>query len=348
MRAAVRHQRRSSIGALVRGLAVVLAAAAVAGCSTPPIAFDQLDQEVQRARCEHLTRCGLFADEGACLDYFWVLSDPGLAAAVAVHRVEYDAAVARLCVESLAGQGCDLTMPDARTDPSACTKMLRGTQAALLPCSFDAECVSGVCELGECSNGCCLGTCRAVLPPGGDGLPCTKATDCKDGLVCGMSRTCHAPAAAGEDCASDRECAAGLGCINPLTTMPGTSRVLPHLGEECPYGRCADEGARCDTASGACQFVGLPGAACNEPGDCSPYAECDTAAHLCRAFPRLGMPCTAGCGGEAYCARNGGPTGVCATPQPNGSPCTAYNECASFYCASGPIFDSCNDAPVCL
>ena len=65
---------------------------------------------MQRARCERLTRCGLFADEGSCTDYFWVLSDPGLAAAVAAHEVEYDGAVAELCVEALAAQSCDLTV----------------------------------------------------------------------------------------------------------------------------------------------------------------------------------------------------------------------------------------------
>jgi hypothetical protein len=163
----------------------------------------------------------------------------------------------------------------------------------------------------------------------------------------GIDRSCRAPAPAGADCAADRECASGLGCINPLATMPGTCRALPHPDEECPYARCADEGLRCDPVSGRCVALGLPGAPCTGAGDCSPYLECDADAHTCRAFPQLGMPCGAGCGGEAFCARNGGPTGTCAAPQPNGSPCTAYNECASFYCESGPIFDSCKDAPVC-
>lgn len=332
----------------MRGAAGALVAIALAACSTPSIAFERVDQEMQRARCERLTRCGLFADEGSCLDYFWVLSDPGLAAAVAAHQVAYDGAIAAQCVDALAAQSCDLTALDARTGPTACSRMVRGTLAAQSPCSFDAECVSGVCEIGECPPaGCCIGSCRATQATAGADQPCARPTDCADGLVCASSRACRAPAGAGEDCASDRECAAGLGCINPLATMPGTCRALPHLGEDCPYGRCADEGARCDAARGRCTPTGLPGAPCGGPEDCSPYLECDADAHACRAFPQRGMACSTGCGGEAYCARSTGPTGVCAAPQPNGSPCTAYNECASFYCASGPIFDSCNDAPVC-
>src|SRR6185295_14811062 len=109
----------------------------------------------------------------------------GLQAAVAAHVVDYDGAVAQLCVEALAAQSCDLTTSDARTAPSACTRMFRGTRAALLACAFDAECASGVCEIGECPPaGCCSGTCRALQPPAGIDRPCVRATDCDDGLVC--------------------------------------------------------------------------------------------------------------------------------------------------------------------
>lgn len=328
------------------GAVVVLAAAA---CGAPSIALDQLDQEIQAARCERLVRCGLFADDASCLAYFWVLSDPSLHGAVAVHKVGYDGAVAKRCVEALAAQSCDRTAPDARTDPGVCAGMFSGTLAGGAACSIDAECASATCEMpDDCpAIGCCVGSCRAAQAPGGSGTACAKASDCASGLVCAANRSCRAPAPAGADCAADRECATGLGCINPLPTMPGTCRALPHRDEDCPYGRCADEGLRCDPASGRCVALGLPGAPCSGAGDCSPYLECDAGGKTCRAFPQLGMPCRAGCGGEAFCARNEAPTGICAAPQPNGSPCTAYNECASFYCEAGPIFDSCKDAPVC-
>jgi hypothetical protein len=47
---------------------------------------------------------------------------------------------------------------------------------------------------------------------------------------------------------------------------------------------------------------------------------------------------------QARCER----LGRCSAPQSNGSPCNAYNECASFYCEAGPVFDSCKDPPVCF
>jgi len=334
--------------ARIRLLVAALGLAATA-CSEPSIAFDQLDRELQRARCERLVRCGLFADDASCLAYFWVLSDPSVAGAIAARKVDYDGALARQCVDATAAQSCDLTAPEARAAPAACSRMLAGTLAGGAACAIDAECASGTCEPATCPEiGCCVGACRPVQPPGAAGTACAKSSECAPALVCASDRTCRELASSGQDCASDRECAAGLGCINPLSTMPGTCRALPHRGEDCPYLRCADEGLRCDEATRRCVALGLPGAACSGPGECSPYLECDPDAQRCREFPQLGMPCRAGCGGEAFCLRDGAPTGTCAAPQPDGSPCTAYNECASFYCEAGPIFDSCKDAPVCF
>jgi hypothetical protein len=327
------------------GLAVALAA-----CSAPSVAFDELDQALQQARCERLVRCGLFADEASCARYAWVVSSVDLAGAVAAHKVDYDGARAKDCVDATAEQSCDLSAPDARATAAGCAQMLAGRIADGEACSIDVECRSGVCTLPiDCPEvGCCVGACRTTQAAGGPASACDQPRDCAAGLVCGRARACLAPAGAGEDCGSDRECADGLGCINPLTTMLGTCRALPHAGEDCPYLRCADEGLRCDEATHRCVALGLPGAPCGGPDECSPYLTCDATAHSCRELPTLGMPCDTGCGGVAYCARGGRPTGTCSAPQASGAPCAAYNECASFYCQPGPVFDSCQDPPACF
>jgi hypothetical protein len=333
--------------------ACLVIAAIACGGGGAPIAYDDLDQELQQARCTRLVRCGLFDDQAACLTYFWVLSDPSLAGAIAAHKVDYDGQAARQCVDATAVQSCDRTADDVRSPPEACSRMFGGTLAGGAACSIDAECASGTCEMPvTCPEiGCCVGSCRAAQAPGGAGATCARSRDCAGGLICAQDRTCRAPARAGEDCRADGECAAGLACINPLSTMPGTCRALPHVGQPCPYGSCADEGLRCDNVSlpQICVAYGLVGDACSGPDTCSPYLECGATPPVCNPFPTVGQMCDAGCGGVAYCARiNGAPLGTCSAPQPNGSPCTAYNECASFYCEAGPVFDSCKDAPVCF
>jgi hypothetical protein len=131
--------------------------------------------------------------------------------------------------------------------------------------------------------------------------------------------------------------------------MPGTCRALPHAGEPCPYQRCADENLRCDDASThTCVPVGLPGDPCLASSECASAMECDATTHLCREFPALGMPCDNVCGGDAFCAFDTPTSGTCVAPLPNSSPCDGYNQCASFYCEQGPIFDSCKDPYTCF
>ena len=68
----------------------------------------------------------------------------------------------------------------------------------------------------------------------------------------------------------------------------------------------------------------------------------------CRETPTLGMPCDNACGGDAWCMFDRGPIGACVAPLPNTSPCDGYNQCASFYCEQGPLFDQCRDPYVCF
>ena len=336
---------------LLRSCLLVVAASACGG-GGGSIAYEDLDQQLQQARCQRLVRCGLFNDQASCLGYFWVLPNPGLAAAIAGHKVDYDGELARQCVDATAARSCDDTAPDVRRPSDACSRMFGGTLEGGAACSIDEVCASGTCETpATCpQNGCCVGTCRPARPPGGAGASCAKARDCVDGLICAQDRTCRAPAGAGEDCHANIECAPGLACINPLSTTPGTCRALPHRGEPCPYSACADTGLRCEEYSRTCVPYGLLGDVCSGTDTCSPYLECHaTTPATCQPTPTLGQMCAVACGGVAYCAQlNGAPLGTCTAPQSNGAPCRSYNECASFYCAPGPAFDSCADAPVCF
>jgi hypothetical protein len=334
--------------------ALVLAVAACGGGggASKAIVLADFADDLQSAQCERLARCAMFPDQASCEAYFRVTQDVSLAGAVSSGKVRYDGAAASACVDQTAQQSCDLSTAAGRTAPAACIQMLAGTVNGGDPCELDAECASGTCEFPDnCpETGCCTGMCRPAPSPGAAGADCARDRDCQSGLVCSTQKQCLAPAAAGGDCRTDRECADGLGCINPLSTMPGTCRPLPHLGEACPYSRCADQNLRCDVGgTNTCVALGLPGATCRTDANCSPYMTCNTTSHQCEALPSLGMPCTTACQGASYCQLDSTTgAGVCAAPQANGAACESHSACASDYCFVGPILDSCADPPVCM
>lgn len=327
----------------------VLSVVAMA-CGGPSLGFTELGHELQRARCEHLTRCGLFADEPSCNAYFRDIPADSLAGAVAAGVVRYDGEQAQRCVDSIARQGCDASNLDGDVEPIDCLAMFSGTVAGGAACSINEECSSGTCNLpSECpSTGCCVGTCRPTQAPGKTGDGCGRATDCGEGLVCGRDLSCHIPAGDGSACGSNRECADGFGCVGQVAAMPGTCRALPHLGQACPYRKCAGENLRCDADSGTCVALGLPGDPCPTSIECSPYLECDRVTHTCRTYPTLGMPCLAVCGGDAFCSVDELGHGTCVAPRESSAPCDGYLECASYYCEQGPLFDSCKSQYVCF
>jgi hypothetical protein len=105
---------------------------------------------------------------------------------------------------------------------------------------------------------------------------------------------------------------------------------------------------RCDGSLHTCVAVGLTGDPCPTSTECAEGLACDATTHMCRENPLLGAPCDNVCGGDAYCALEGPNAGSCVAPHANGEPCDGYNQCASFYCEQGPIFDSCKDPYVCF
>ena len=95
--------------------------------------------------------------------------------------------------------------------------------------------------------------------------------------------------------------------------------------------------------------AGAAWAACASSAECAFGMECDPATSQCRELPALGMACDSACGGDAFCSFDSTMTmGMCVAPLPDSSPCDGYNQCASFYCEQGPIFDSCKAPYVCF
>ena len=324
---------------------LALAALVAAGCDdAPSIAFEDLHAEQLRARCDYLTRCGLFASGEACAAYFRVPDERQLHDAIAAGKIRYDGVKALACQTALAALTCDQGAREARV-VTDCDGVLTGKVPDGDACNFDGECASGRCDEAVCPmDTCCNGACLATEQRAAAGAACETDAGCIADAFCGKDRTCHELAKVGQTCTRDAECDYGLGCIGADELMDGNCRALPLIGQPCPYMRCAEAGARCD-ATRLCVAVGLPGAPCAGPDDCSSYARCDTAAGRCVESPTLGMQCEGFCAGEAWCNLM---TSTCVPPLENTTPCTSDNQCASLFCDEGVVFDQCADRPVCL
>lgn len=318
--------------------------AAVSACSSPSIRLGELDAAAQAAKCARLVRCGLFASGNACEAHIRIPPPNSYEPAQDMGRLAFDGERAQKCQEALAQQGCDETSRDVRVPPDACSSMFHGKIADGDACSFDAECGSSRCDLPICAEGgCCVGACGPSRPRGHVGDACDRTSECIDSY-CDVDHTCRPLGDAEAMCTRDDQCGYDLACVSPSPSIPGNCKKLPHVGELCPYQRCADLGTTCD-ASLHCVPLGLPGAPCTSQGDCSPFAECDVAHGVCIELPTLGMPCDIACAGEAWCDHA---VGMCSEPQPNGTPCEESDKCLSQNCKPGPIFDSCQDYPICF
>lgn len=302
------------------------------------IAPDERDARETEARCSRLTRCGLFEDSARCVAYFRATDQRSLLAAIGAGIVRYDAIAEASCLDSLTNASCDRTLLESRLPSQSCQASIVGVRAAGSACMFDDECNTGRCDRPTCARTtCCAGTCSG--PAKATGGTCATSADCSQPAYCNDDKLCHALESNGGPCVRDNQCASGLGCVGSTPQQAGACRKLPGLNEACPYGRCADIGARC--ISGTCAPAGLPGSECTTDGDCSEYAECDSG--RCAAIPALGMPCTLSCAGAAFCSN-----GTCAEPLSSGDKCLADNECESSLCEEGPIFDACAPALVCF
>lgn len=320
---------------------------ALVGCGGASLDLDQLEAASQAARCARAVRCGLLPSLEACDRYSNTPPPNSFGPARDAGHLEFDGEQARRCEDALGAQSCDLTSREFRVLPDACKKMFRGRIADGEPCAFDEECSSSRCNHGVCPEGvCCYGTCGETHRSGNPGDPCERSSECTDGF-CDTDHVCHALLADSAACTLDAQCNYGLACLSPSPSIPGQCLPLPHLGQPCPYQRCADAGLVCDATS-HCVALGLPGAACTVNQDCSPFLECDPKSHVCIELPALGMPCDSGCAGDSYCDVAKEAAATCVPLMTNGTMCDDSGTCASHNCKPGPVFPSCEDYPICF
>lgn len=322
----------------------VLALLLLASCgdSGPSIKLEEFLVARHQAECTRLTRCGLFTSDAICNAYFRFPSEAPLIEAVANKKIAYDGGAATECIEALAAIGCDRTQRDARAEPAACAKVFTGKVADGAACAFSDECTSGICDAPSCTRDrCCPGTCAPTIAAAPAGAACSIDAQCAAGY-CNKQNVCAPRPREGAACDELDACDFGLACIGVTDLQDGSCRKLPFTGEQCPYRQCAEVAATCN-ASFTCVALGLPGAACTQDTECSPFAECDEMAGKCIDTPTLGMACDVYCAGEAFCQGN-----VCVAPLPDGQMCNADVECASTDCFEGPAFDQCNPVAVCI
>ncbi len=311
------------------------------------IDLDDVPDAIKSEYCQYLARCHLVQSESECKSLNIGLDihiDASLRAAIDAGKIKYDGSKLGECYAALGDQSCDRTSEDARGGSrDACYEAIKGTVAAGGMCALDEECVSRTCNVPDCPDACCQGTCTGDVPPPTNvaiGGACEFSGDCARGF-CDTTSLCAALKPAGATCQSGSECDYGLGCAG----NPRTCRVLPTLGEACPDGACRDAGTYCN-AMMTCAKVGLPGDACITRSDCSSAYNCDATMH-CAVGPREGEACSS----TLRCSQTGNfcdmATMTCKPPQPNGAMCSGDSQCTSFFCSNDAV-SVCADEPVCF
>jgi len=305
--------------------------------------LEDAPEVARRALCHHAAVCGLYPDEATCLGANSGVAfhiDPSLVEAVRDGRVTYDGTKLGDCYEQFGDATCDRTDADGRTFLLGCIGAIEGTIGDGGACSIEEECISTVCNIPQCPDACCAGTCVGGTAPDREadlGQPCGAEATCGLGLYC-TTGMCAALKPADATCTSANECDYGLGCA----ATPRTCRPLPLLGEAC-QGECRDEGQYCHPMMLVCTQVGLPGDACTPTGSrCSQYYDCDPATMECKQGSSVGGACTNTSDCFDYGTYCKGTT--CAPREATGGACTDDSDCANDFC--GPL-DTCAERPTC-
>ena len=297
----------------------------------PPVPVEQLVARHRDAVCAKDVRCGVFASEQSCEDYFsyWPGDEPAIPAAVTIGSIVYDPQAAGDCLEAIANESCDPSREDVRVTPDACVLMLRAQRHATMSCMIDEECVSGACLHDGFQSSCPVGHCGASSPPPPpsprilEGGFCNGDSDCDYGLVCEFA-----------------------------DAGPSVCTKTPALGEPCLVNRnsCIVAGLTCDATTRLCTTLRGEGESCSISGPvCRADLACDPDSHTCVALPADGQECDLGaCAGTDRCGydpMNGIYT--CSAPKPDGADCTSSVQCASSYCTGPAPSDTCEPWPVC-
>lgn len=213
-------------------LAIVSALAATGGAcgKSEELALDDFGEEAARTTCDKVYECCMATDSvvaghmsygggremcgSKTRDYlgFWAAvidqeRDKG--------RLEYDARLARRCLDAYAVATCEAHKANVPLD---------GCEAFVIPrtapggaCAVNESCLGGECVGGGEGK---EGTCRALATEGQscDGLSCAKGLRC-DGS--GGAKVCRPKRAAGEACSTNAECQSA-GCNKPSADAAGT------------------------------------------------------------------------------------------------------------------------------
>lgn len=217
---------------------------------------------------------------------------------------------------------CDATEMCNRSTGACVPRPTGGTTPLGGACTDSTECVSGLCYVGACSQGC-------------DGL---SPTSCPAGFYCNSSATgtcgeglCLAggagPGADGAACAAATDCAS-LNCAGGVCARP----CLPGGAVGC------DEGFACQVIAGGCGGCVADRGGLGDP--CAMSSDC--ASNLCATDGAGTMFCTALCdpANPASCAAgydcvDAGGVAVCAPGAGSlGSGCATNEECVSGICAT--------------
>lgn len=331
----------------MRGLALVFVS--IAGCGEDGVSLEDVPEKFRSEYCRYLARCGVVPSEAACAELNIGLTlnvDPSLQAAIEMGKVNYDGELLARCYEQLGSASCDRTDEKGRTFGGAdCANAITGTVGAGGACAVDAVCKSRECDVPDCPDACCQGTCVGDAPlrfPRQLGESCESTNDCASQTYC-ANGTCAALKPAASTCITTTECEYGLGCAG----QPRVCKVLPKLGEPCPDGQCRDEGTYCAAPGMICAKVGLPGDACAARADCAQFYSCDATMH-CTEGAHEGQACSA----TLRCADLGNfcdtTTMTCKPPQPVGTTCTSNNQCDTNYCDGMTGARTCQVEPICL
>jgi hypothetical protein len=339
--------RRWDRGDLVMRSSVALGLVMLVGCGGDGVALDDVSDTFRDEYCQYLARCDLVTSESECQSLNLGIDihlDAGLRAAIDAGKVKYDGHKLAECYAQFGDQSCDRTSEGARTsNTNACNEALQGTVGAGGMCAIDAECVSQDCDVPDCPDACCQGTCVGDVQPGtrvAIGGSCHSSTECARGF-CDITSICVALKPAGSTCQGAAECDYDLGCAG----TPRTCRALPTVGQACPDGQCRDTGSYCN-ASMTCAKVGLAGDTCTTRADCSSAYYCDATNH-CAVGPREGEACSSSmrCSQlDNFCDQT---TMTCTRPQADGAMCSSDAQCTSFYCSDDAV-SVCAPEPVCF
>ncbi len=229
------------------------------------------------------------------------------------------------------------------------------------PCTTGAECASGVCRGGRCSDVCPDGACadeRVCLRYPAANLceqRCADSGDCGEGGLCllvGSQRLCvtRGLGAPGERCVAAADCASGrcdLGqCATPCPPEgcpAGTACVRDITGAACRPAGPAAPGARCAQGS-VCASGVCGGGICTADCAADPCPEgtrCVDFADGAFCFP--GCAEDGDCASPAFCDPRFEPGPICfwRGAAGVGEACADHRDCASGRCVDGACLGAC-------